>query len=36
MIIQFNGDVPLTTKKVQVAEETKVEEEWEEIDIEKL
>lgn len=36
MIIQFNNDVPLTTKKVQAAEETKVEEEWEEIDIEKL
>jgi hypothetical protein len=36
MIIQFNNDVPLTTKKVQAAEETAAEEEWEEIDIEKL
>jgi len=40
MIIQFNSDVPLTTKKVQAAEEKAeekvVEEEWEEIDIEKL
>ena len=36
MIIQFNNDVPLTTKKVQAAETTNVEEEWEEIDIENL
>jgi hypothetical protein len=36
MIIQFNNDVPLTTKKVQAAEATNVEEEWEEIDIENL
>jgi hypothetical protein len=36
MIIQFNSDVPLTTKKVQAADDVKVEEEWEEIDIEKL
>jgi hypothetical protein len=36
MIIQFNNDVPLTTKKVQAADETAAEEEWEEIDIEKL
>jgi len=36
MIIQFNSDTPLTTKKVQAADETAVEEEWEEIDIEKL
>jgi len=36
MIIQFNNDTPLTTKKVQAAEETAAEEEWEEIDIEKL
>lgn len=36
MIIQFNDDVPLTTKKVQAAKENDVEEEWEEIDIENL
>jgi len=36
MIIQFNNDVPLTTKKVQAADEKAVEEEWEEIDIENL
>ena len=36
MIIQFNNDVPLTTKKVQAAEDKVVEEEWEEIDIENL
>jgi len=36
MIIQFNNDVPLTTKKVQAENTKDVEEEWEEIDIENL
>jgi hypothetical protein len=36
MIIQFNNDVPLTTKKVQAADDKAADEEWEEIDIEKL
>jgi hypothetical protein len=36
MIIQFNNDVPLTTKKVQAADDKAADEEWEEIDIENL
>lgn len=36
MIIQFNDNVPLTTKKVQAENTKDVEEEWEEIDIENL
>ena len=36
MIIQFNDNVPLTTKKVQAENTKDVEEEWEEIDMENL